>query len=58
MGTFNCTHSIYLGASGETVPNDIELELADTRLSEVAELGAGWLSPKSGTVIRYWPGVS
>ena len=42
-----------LGARGETVPGaeKVMMELVDTELS--AELGAGALSPKSGTRVMY-----
>ena len=41
-----------LGAKGETVPKETEL------VFRLAEVGAAWLSPKSGTTVRYCPGVS
>ena len=45
-----------LGATGVPGAEEKVMELVDTELS--AELGAGALSPKSGTRVRYWPGVS
>ena len=47
-------------ASEATVPRSPakETELVDTAAPLPAEVGAAALSPKSGTVTRYWPGVS